>query len=97
MMPEEFNEVVKVVCVKSPVFEVFESIQLSRPGIEAEIIGAHIHFFHQLPGFINNGFTVPPGENGSKERSDLNVLFFAEQVRDGYWVIDNERLIDVRI
>jgi hypothetical protein len=95
MMPEEFDEVVEVVSIERSVFKMPEAIQLGRSGVKTEIVGTHIHFFHQLPGFIDDGGAVSPGEDSREKCCDLDVLFLAEKVWDGYGIIDNERLIDV--
>jgi hypothetical protein len=95
MMPEEFNEIVKVVSIEGPVFEMPEAVQLGRPGMETEIVGTHIHFFHQLFCFVDDGGTVSPCEYGSKKGGDLDVLFLSEKVWDADGVAGNKRLINV--
>ena len=95
VMPEVFDEIIKIIGIEGPVLEVFKTIKVRTACIQAELMGAHIHPFHQFPGFIYDGCAIPPGENGSKKSRDLDILFFTEKVRNTYRVIDNERLIAV--
>ena len=95
VMLEEFDEVVEVVCIESPVFKIFEGSQVSWFGMQTEIVRAHIHFIHQVPGFVDDGGAVSPGENGGEKSCDLDVLFLSEQVRDAYRVIENKGLINM--
>ena len=96
-MPEEFNEVVEVVSIEGSVFEIPEVIQLARPRVKTEIVGTHIHFFHQFPGFSDDGGTISPGKNSGEKCCDLDVLFLAKKVWDTNWITGDERLINVRL
>lgn len=95
VVPEEFDEIIEIIGIEGPVFEVFKADKVVTAGIQAELMGAHIHPFHQFPGFIYDGGPIAPGKNGSEKSRDLYILFFTEKIWYTYRVIDNERLITV--
>ena len=69
---------------------------MAGPCVKTEIVGTHIHFFHQLPGFIDYGGTISPGKDSGEKCCYLDVLFLAKKVWDTNWIIGDERLINVR-
>lgn len=65
--------------------------------VNAKFIGLHIHSFHQLEGFLDDGSSIAPGKDGSKKASYFNICWLGKKVRDGNGVIGNKKRLIVFI
>jgi hypothetical protein len=59
--------------------------------MQAEFVRRIVHQLHQFRRFPDDGSTVAPGKNSCKKAGDLNVLLFAEPVRNGNGIIQYKR------
>ncbi len=82
MMPEEGNKIQEIGGVEGAVFEAEHPFEVSFLVAHDELMRGVVHEVHQLPAFADDGGTVAPGKNGRQETGDLDILLFAEQVRD---------------
>src|SRR2546423_814589 len=90
MKPEKFNKIQKIREVKGAMLKCHQSLQLILVRLKTKLVGSHIHQLHQLMGFLNNGFAIPPCKDRSKKSCNFYILFFCEQVRDTNGIIRNE-------
>lgn len=83
VMVQQLNKVEQVGIIEGPVYESGESSQVGRAVMQDEVMRGIIHPFQQFNGFPDDGGSVSPGEDGSKQSGDLNILSFGISVRDG--------------
>ncbi|MCY1554984.1 hypothetical protein D9M68_916020 [compost metagenome] len=55
-----------------------------------KLVGLVIHPVHQLLAFMDNGFTLAPGQNGGKKGGNFDILLLAELMRNTYGVAFNK-------
>src|ERR1700740_2869059 len=58
--------------------------------VQDELVRGVIHKAHQFAGFLDDGRSVSPGEDGRKEPGNLDIRLLSEPVRDADRVIGDK-------
>lgn len=90
VLSEKMNAVKQVVLIERAVLETKQALEVGIAVLGYKLVRRHVHAFHQLMAFANDGGAVAPGKNGSKEAGDFDVLLFGKQMRNGNGIVGNK-------
>src|SRR5215208_5626893 len=96
-MPEKQNKIQDISNSESAVPELKQPLQVSFGMSNYKLMRGIVHKLYQPCCFIDNSGAVAPGENRSKERRDLNILFFSKSVWNRDRIVFNKRRLIIFI